>query len=62
MRVGEGRQDAEPAEVDDIRARKRCFVHANAAGDIPARDRKCPRGGEGRLHRPDDAVLEDHRR
>ena len=62
VRVGESGQDAAAAEVDDVRARERRLVHAHAAGDVRAGDRQRPRSGERGIHRPDGAVLEDHRR
>ena len=62
MRVGERGKDAAAAEVDDVRARQCRLVHAHSARDVRARDRQGPRSGEGRIHRPDDTVLEDHRR
>ena len=36
VRVGEGGEDAAAAEVDDVRARERGLVHADAAGDVRA--------------------------
>ena len=58
VRVGEGGEDAAAAEVDDLRARERRLVHADAAGDVRARDREGTRGRQRRIHRADDPVLE----
>jgi len=35
-------------------------VRPDAAGDAVPGDGECARDGEGRIHRPDDPVLEDH--
>ena len=58
--VGEAREDAPPGEVNALRARERGLVRPDAAGDAVAGDGECARDGEGRIHRPDDPVLEDH--
>ncbi len=58
--IGEARQHAAAAEVDAVGARQRGFVRADAAGDPLAGDRETAGRRERRLHRPDDAVLEDH--
>ena len=62
VRVCEARHDDAPAEVDDLGGCERRLVHADAARDPPAGDRERPLGRHRRLHRPDHAVLEDHRR
>ena len=60
VRVGEAGEDAAAAEVDDLRARARRLVDAHAAGDVRARDRERAARRERGIHRPDDAVLENH--
>jgi hypothetical protein len=58
--VGQAREHAAAAEVDAVGARQRGFVRADAAGDPLTGDRESTRSRQRRLHRPDDAVLEDH--
>ena len=58
--VVETRQDAAPAEIDDVGARERTFVCADTAGDPFACERERSSRGHRRLQRADDAVLEDH--
>jgi hypothetical protein len=60
VRVGEAGEDAAPAEVDALGARERRLVRPDAAGDPVAGDRKRAGDWQRRIHRPDDAVLEDH--
>ena len=60
MRVGEGGEDTAAAEVDDLRARERGLVDADAAGDVGAGDRERTCDRQLRIHRPDDPVLENH--
>ncbi len=62
VRVGEGREDAAAAEVDAVRCRQRALVGADAADDPVARDREGRGGRQRRVHRPDDAVRDDHAR
>ena len=62
VRVGEGGEDAAAAEVDDVRARERRLVDADAAGDVRAGDRERPSCRQRRVERPDHAVLQDHAR
>jgi len=60
VRVGEPGQHAAPAEIHDLGARERPLVRADAAGHALACDRERSRTRQRRLHRPHDAVLEDH--
>src|SRR6476660_5677628 len=60
MGVGEARQHATAAEVDAVGARQCAFVRTDAAGDPLACNRESSGGRQRRLHRPDDAVLDDH--
>ena len=62
VRVAEAGEDAPPAEVDAVGAGERRLVGADPAGDAVACDRQGAGRRERRLHRPDDAVLEDHAR
>ena len=62
VRVAEAGENAAAAEVDTVRAGKRSLVRADAARDPVAGDRERPRDRQSRVHRPDDAVLEDHPR
>jgi catechol 2,3-dioxygenase-like lactoylglutathione lyase family enzyme len=60
VRVVEAGQDAPATQVDDLRARERRLVHADAAGDQHARDRDRAGKRELRVERADHAVVEDH--
>ena len=62
MRIGEGGEDAAAAEVDSLRCRQSALVGADAADDPIPRDREGRRGRQRRVHRPDDAVRDDHAR
>ena len=62
VRVGEAGKDAAPAEIDDVGARERGLVRADPAGDVRAGDRERAGRRQRRIHRADDAVLEDHGR
>ena len=46
MRVGEAREDAASAEIDDVGRRQRALVGADAARDAVAGDRERPRERE----------------
>ena len=59
MGVVEARDDAAPAEVDALGARQGRLVRPDTADDPLARDRQRARQRERRLHRADDAVLEN---
>jgi hypothetical protein len=58
--VVEAGQDAAAAEVDDVGRGERRLVDADAARDPVAGDRERAPCRQGRVHRPDDAVLENH--
>jgi hypothetical protein len=60
VRVGEPRNDAAAAQVDDLRRRQDGLVRAHPARDPLAGDRERPRDRKCRIQRPDDAVIEDH--
>ena len=60
VRVREPRDDAAPAEVDDVGRRQRGLVDADAAGDARSRDRERARDGQRLVHRAHDAVIQDH--
>ena len=60
--VAEAGEDAPPAEVDAVRAGQRRLVGADPTGDAVARDRQGAGQWERRLHRSDDAVLQDQAR
>jgi hypothetical protein len=60
VRVGEARHHATPTEVDPVRRRQCRLVRPDAARDAIAGNRERASRREGRLHRPDRAVLEDH--
>src|SRR5262249_55484444 len=60
VRVGEARDDAPSAEVDALGARERGLVRADATGDPVSGDRERARHRKRGIHRPHDAVLEDH--
>ena len=60
VRVGEAGEDAPPAEVDDVGAGQRSLVRADAARDAVACDRQRALRRHARVHRANDAVLEDH--
>jgi hypothetical protein len=60
--VAEAGEDAPPTEVDAVRAGQRGLVGADPAGDAAACDRQGAGQWERRLHRPDDAVLQDQAR
>ena len=62
VRVGEAGQHATAAEVDDVRARQGGLVGADASRDPIACDRERAYGRQRRVHRANDAVLEDHAR
>src|SRR5262245_11959188 len=62
MRVREAGEDAAATEVDSFGACQRGLMGPDAPRDSLAGDGKCRRLGQGRLHRPDGPVLEDHRR
>ena len=57
--VAEAGEDAPPTEVDAVRAGQCGLVGADPAGDAVACDRQGAGQWERRLHRPDDAVLQD---
>ena len=57
VRVREAGQYAAAAEVDDVGARQRRLVRADAAGDPLAGDRQGALDGHARVHRANDAVL-----
>ena len=57
--VAEAGENAPPAQVDAIGAGQRGLVGADPAGDAVACDRQSAGQWERRLHRPDDAVLQD---
>jgi hypothetical protein len=61
VRVGEAGEDAAPAQVDSLRARKGGLVRADAPGNELSGDRQRARSGEGRVEGANDALLEDHR-
>ena len=60
VRVSEAREDAPSAQVDHVRARQCDLVRSDAAGDVRSGDGQRSRRRERRVHRADDAVLEDH--
>ena len=60
VRVVEAGEDTATAQVDAVRAGQSGLVRADPAGDPIARDRERAGDGQRRLHRPDDAVLQDH--
>ena len=62
VRVREAGEHAAAAEVDDFGAGQRCLVRADAAGDSLAGDRERALHRHARIHRANDAVLEDHGR
>ena len=62
VRVGEAGKDAAAAEIDDIRAGQRQLVRPDAARHVRAGDRERASRRQRRIHRADDAVLEDHAR
>ena len=62
VRVGEARKDAAAAEIDDIRTGKRQLVRPDPARHVRPGDRERSGRRQRRIHRADDAVLEDHAR
>ncbi len=62
VRVAEAGEDAASAQVDAVGAGQRGLVGADPAGDAVASDRQGTGQRERRLHRPDDAVLQDQAR
>ena len=58
--VVEARQHTAAPEVDPVGARQSGLVGPDPARDPVACDRQCARDRKRRLHRPDDAALEDH--
>ncbi|MBA3375028.1 MAG: hypothetical protein H0U00_04320 [Actinobacteria bacterium] len=60
VRVGEARDDAPAAEIDDVGGREGGLVRTHSACDPLARDRECASDWKRRVHRADDTVFEDH--
>jgi hypothetical protein len=60
MGVGESGENAAAAQIDALRPGELALVRPDSARDLVARDRERTRRREGGVHRPDDAVLEDH--
>ena len=60
VRVGEAGKDAAAAEIDDIRTGQRQLVRPDATRHVRAGDRERAGPRQRRIHRADDAVLEDH--
>ena len=58
--LGVAGNDAASAEIDALGARQRRLVRPDAARELRACDRESARRRQGRLHRPDQAVFEDH--
>jgi hypothetical protein len=60
--VAEAGEDAPATEIDAVRAGQRGLVGADPAGDAVACDREGAGQWERRLHRSDNAVLQDQAR
>ena len=58
--VIEAGQHAPSAEIDDLGAGQGGLVHADAAGDLVGSDGERPGARQERVHRADDAVVENH--